>query len=292
MRTVRELMRVRSTSGDVGIEVEVEGENLPHIDEYWNVTHDGSLRGEALEYVLKKPMKLPEALEALEYLGHHLSQKNVSVIDSGRCGVHVHVNCQKLNIVQLYNLFTINFILEDLLTQFCGESRVGNLFCLRAKDAEYIIDRLSLAAEEEEFRRAFSTDDLRYAAMNVKSLPQYGSLEFRAMRGTTDIQLIHKWASILVRLREAAKEFPHPVEIVMQMSAGGGEAFMRNVLGEYADEFMSFDNWEQSLIDGARIAQDVAYSGDWEALSQVPKKKIGGIEVDGNWDEDFPPMDV
>lgn len=292
MKTVREWMRVRNTAGDVGIEVEVEGTNLPHIDEYWNVTHDGSLRGEALEYVFKRPLELSKAKEALDYLGHHLSKKGVSVLDSGRCGVHVHVNCQKLNIVELYNFFTLNFILEDLLTAFCGESRVGNLFCLRAKDAEYLIEQLSTAAETKDFRPIFASDDLRYAAMNVKSLPQYGSLEFRAMRGTTDPDLIYKWASILVHLREVAKTYPHPAEIVMEMSAGGGEAFMRNVLGEYADEFMSFDDWEQSLTDGARIAQDVAYAGDWEELSRVPKKKIGGIEVDGNWDEDFPPMDV
>ena len=132
MKTVREWMRVRNTEGDVGIEVEVEGNNLPHIDEYWNVTHDGSLRGEALEYVFKRPLELSKAKEALDYLGHHLSKKNVSVLDSGRCGVHVHINCQKLSIVELYNFFTLNFILEDLLTAFCGESRVGNLFCLRA----------------------------------------------------------------------------------------------------------------------------------------------------------------
>jgi len=296
MRTVRDHMRVRATSGDVGIEIEVEGRNLPHTDEYWSVTHDGSLRGDepdsALEYVLRRPMSLSKSFEALDYLGHQLTQKNVSVIDSGRCGVHVHVNVQKLTMVELYNFITLYLVLEPLLIKFCGDSREGNLFCLRAEDAEYLLHILALAAEEQVFREHFATDNLRYAAMNLKATAQYGSLEFRAMRGTTDMQLIKDWASILVGLREAAKNYHDPREIVMDMSAGGGEAFLRNNLGEYAELFLQYNDWEHSLLHGARLAQDVAYSGDWEEMTRVPKRKIGGIEVDGNWDEDWPPMDV
>lgn len=289
---VKEWFRVRPRQGDVGIEIEAEGHNLPHTGEYWNVTHDGSLRGESLEYVLKRPMSLPEARKALDYLSLKYEQNEATVNDSDRCGVHVHVNCQELNIVQLYNFFVLYLVLEDLLVKFCGDSREGNLFCLRAKDAEYLLYTLSSALEDKEFRARFSSDDLRYASMNVKSLPTYGSLEFRAMRGTKDMDLIYKWADLLVGLREKAKTIDSPIDIVMGLSMGGAEAFLTEHLGEHAEYFLGIKDLDILLMEGVRRAQEIAYAGDWEELSIHPKRMIGGLEVASTWDEDWPPIDA
>lgn len=45
--------------GSYGIEIEVEGVNLPAVaNNVWTTTHDGSLRGESAEYVLKKPLDI------------------------------------------------------------------------------------------------------------------------------------------------------------------------------------------------------------------------------------------
>lgn len=298
MRSVKDWFRVRAATGDVGIEIEAEGKRLPQeVDKFWKVTHDGSLRGESMEecceYVLKRPMSLTAVREALDYLAHQYKENEAQVDDSPRCGVHVHVNCQQLNIIQLYNFITLYLILEELLVKFCGKTREGNLFCLRAKDAEYLLYTLSQALEDKEFRRRFGTDDLRYASMNVKALCNYGSLEFRAMRGTEDMDTVYQWAALLVNLRKVGKTYPNPSEIIIGMSAGGYENFMHFVLSkEDASILMSYEGWEQMLTDGMRRAQDVAFAGDWEALATFPKRKIGGIEVNQNFEDDFPPMDL
>jgi len=293
MKTVREIFRTRAKEGDVGIEIEVEGDNIPYIDsEYWRSEHDGSLRGRSMEYVLVEPLALPDAYKALVNLQQRFRANETKVHDTGRAGVHVHVNCQALNIIQLYNFMTLYTIFEDVLVEWCGPDRVGNLFCLRSKDAEYLLYALGLALETRDWRGLFGTDDLRYASMNVKALCSYGSLEFRSMRSTDDMDTIYLWASSLVGLREAAKQVENPTELIYQVSAGGEEAFLDNYLPDLADTIKEQKDWKASIRDGMRRAQEIAFAGDWEALAKLPKKLVGGIKVDHNWEDDFPPMDV
>src|SRR5690554_4489434 len=295
--SVKQVFRVRGTEGDVGIEIEAEGVNLPRADRYWNRVHDGSLRGDGLdracEYVLKRPMTSEEAQEALTYLEEQYKENGTVVNDSPRCGVHVHINCQRMSVLHLYNFMVLYLILEDVLVKWCGPTREGNLFCLRAKDAEYLLYVLSRALEEKSFRRRFSTDEVRYASMNIRSLPTYGSLEFRAMEGTDDMERIGQWADMLLELREAATQYANPIEMIMSTSEEGPEAFVRHVLSEpMANLIFSHEGWEMMVREGSRRVQEVAYAGDWDEMANYPPREVGGVAVSPDWDDDFPEEDV
>lgn len=298
MTTVLNAFRINRDTpveGDVGVEIEVEGARLPTAVRGWNVTHDGSLRehhGMALEYVFRAPATLKHAEKLLDNLKDSLEDSKSKVADSPRCGVHVHVNVQGLTITQLYNFFALYFIFEGVLTKFCGKQREGNLFCLRAKDAEFLVYELERALEDGRFRNRFSNDQLRYAAMNVCSLPRYGSLEFRSMRGTTDKETVMLWTKLLVALREQAKQFEAPYQILEQVSMGGEAAILLNTFGEDGRFLMEYEGWEQSIMEGVRRCQVFSYSGDWESLNQVPKRRVGGVEVPMDFSDDFPPMDM
>lgn len=280
MKTVMQwfnLPRKYKTDGDVGIEIEVEGERLPKLDKYWKMEHDGSLRGpENIEYVLERPMSLKDARIALKYLSVQYNKYESDVHDSVRAGVHVHINVQDLNIIELYNFMTLYLILEEVLVKHCGEHREGNLFCLRTGDADYLLTQLQNAAEDKNFRQLV-TDQLRYSSMNVKALGTYGSLEFRAMRGTRDLELIYNWAAVLLNLREVAKQYPSPDKIIEGFSEGEARAFLTNALGVHAEVYM-FEGYERMLCDGMRRAQDVAYCVDWADYHEVAKKIIGELE--------------
>lgn len=280
MKTVMQwfnLPRKHKTDGDVGIEIEVEGERLPKLGKYWKMEHDGSLRGpENIEYVLERPMSLKDARIALKYLSVQYNKNNSDVHDSVRAGVHVHINVQDLNIIELYNFMTLYLILEEVLVKHCGEHREGNLFCLRTGDADYLLTQLQNAAEDKNFRQLV-TDQLRYSSMNVKALGTYGSLEFRAMRGTRDLELIYNWAAVLLNLREVAKQYPSPDKIIEGFSEGEARTFLTNALGVHAEVYM-FEGFERMLCDGMRRAQDVAYCVDWADYHEVAKKLIGELE--------------
>lgn len=277
---VLEAFGVFSTQGDVGIEIEVEGRNLPgnvnrlskEFTHYWNLERDGSLRGEEnFEYILKKPLSLLNAEVALQVLNDQYEKDGSVIDDSVRAGIHVHVNVQDMTVLQLLTFITCYYVVENVLTRFCGEGRQGNHFCLRSQDAEYQVMAICNAIETKDWFR-LRTDDIRYSAMNVSSLGKYGSVEFRAMRSTRDTRRIHKWASILHHMKEASKEFENPKEVVFSMSADGEEFFMEKLFGKYKKDLHTPHTTEDIQV-GVRFAQDIGFATNWDLFND------GGQEV-------------
>ena len=121
-----EMYPLRETDGEVGIEVEVEGQNLGFVERSntWNVVGDGSLRGESAEYILRQPVHRKDIHEALAELQELI--RHATIRTSDRAGVHVHINCQQLTFMQVINFASLYLIFEDILIKFCGEAREGN----------------------------------------------------------------------------------------------------------------------------------------------------------------------
>ena len=124
---------------EIGIEVEMEGSYLGGEKiKGWLREGDGSLRGHSVEFILNSPLSEKKAYIKLDAL--YKSLKNNSHMDpSNRCAVHIHINCQNMEIKEVYNYISLYLILEDVILSWCGEEREGNLFCLRAKDAEWLM---------------------------------------------------------------------------------------------------------------------------------------------------------
>ena len=290
MKTVFQEMRLRrKESGIIGLEIEVEGHRLPNPEVFWRREVDGSLKAEeTAEYVLARPAKDEnELLEALKYLDGLYKTYKSRVDDSVRAGVHVHINCQDLTIVELYTFICLYLVLENVLVKFCGQWREGNLFCLRASDAEFLLEELAAAIETGSHRNILWSDNLRYASINVKALGDYGSLEFRAMRGTRDLNLIGQWALLLYHLKEASKGFQNPADVVQRFSLETPLTFIKNVLGPFEKMVAISDKkeYEAMLYEGMRNAQDIAYTTDWSKYGMF--RTIGGLDfaVDANPDE-------
>ncbi len=259
--------------GEVGIEVEAEGENLPTSRvKGWNCTEDNSLRGEAREYVLQKAAKRAEVPALLRTLEAAYEREGTILSNSFRTSVHVHINVQDMPILKWYNFITIYTVLEDILVEFCGQTRAGNLFCLRTKDAEYVLDALRLSA----LKRAWGPlhdDHLRYAGLNVKASATYGSLEFRTMRGTGDFDLIQTWVNILLALKDSCDMYGNPKEIVEDMSVQGPDGFFNKILGKYPFLYNRMRHAE-SILEGARRIQDLAYCVNWPVWEKGFSKNI------------------
>lgn len=268
---IREMLRLKPAIGDVGIEIEVEGSRLP-TQEYlksWRCEKDGSLRGSSMEYVLRKPMYLADASMALSELDSAYEYKDTVVKDSIRAGIHVHVNVQELTFTQLFNFVVSYYILEEALVSWCGPSRVGNLFCLRSTDADVIMSYIRYALSKRDLA-SLHNDEIRYSSLNLKALGDYGSLEFRAMHSTRDLNRVYMWAETLVHLREASKTFHTPIEIVDYYFKDSRSA-CNMLLGKHAKDFLVYSINDRG---GPRIANDVAHMIDWEEISY---KKIGEL---------------
>ncbi len=262
MTTMIEVLDCRAQKGEIGIEVELEGHGLPmRGTRGWRAEADGSLRGEAVEFVLKTPVKRQFMAGALKEFSEAIDGAEIE--DSGRAGIHIHINIQELTPRELAQFMCLYLVFENTLVEWCGQGRVGNLFCLRCDDAPGLLEILRAAfhAERWDF---LDTDEIRYASMNAKAVATYGSLEFRAMRSTPDTTIITQWVKMLLAIKDKSRTFRSPMEIVEGMSLRGTEGFFDDVLGKYRG--LKFRNTD--LMHGVRNAQQLAYSrADWESVS-------------------------
>ena len=275
-------------AGEVGIEIEVEGKNIPTQDDlttWWTVKQDGSLRGESAEYVHSDPVTRAHVSASLHYLAQAFTDKGSTVDMSYRTSVHVHINQQTLTMKQLLIEMILYYMYEEVLTDFCGSDRVGNKFCLRARDAEDVISRIYNSYRNNDYG-AMNEEHIKYAAMNINALRRFGSLEFRAMRGTIDPNLITTWVFLLLRLKDAAtdtKLFPDPASVAGLFSQLGVEAFTAAIFQDHAEIISGSEGWQKKVFNGMRMAQELAYVSKWmtpeelaEHLTNSPEKKKKG----------------
>lgn len=266
----------RRPKGNVfGLEIEVEGRNLPNDLETikWKRVNDGSLRGaESAEYVFAEPLGYEKLVQALDELQREFDRNGSRIDDSIRTSVHLHVNVSDLTVKQLYQFLCLYYMFEETLTQFAGPARIGNVFCLQAADAEFIVEQLVDAARKDRYFPGM-TENNRYAAANLVAVAKFGSLEFRALRGTVDKKLILDWVNLIVRLKDYAIQKANPPQLIEEMSILGPQQLAREVFGKYVDRL----NINERLIrDGMRLAQEVAYSIEW--LDNDPGFRPGGLD--------------
>lgn len=246
-----------------GIEIETEGNNLPHIEtKVWKSEADGSLRGESYEYVLRKPIPFGQENAALAELKEAWVKQGSRIKNSPNAGVHVHINCSDLTITQLYNYISLYLVVEEILVNKCGADRIGNLFCLRASDAEYLIEMLMESVKTQDLR-ILHTDDLRYASINVKALGDYGSIEFRAWRADGDLEAVAWWCRLLQHLKGMARAIDNPTQIVSDSSMMGSYGFFTSVLGPFAKDIEWNAQFDDAIRNSVRRVQQYAYLGDW-----------------------------
>lgn len=265
------------TDGKFGVEIEVEGSSLPRkgedkvFDIFWKEERDGSLRGmENAEYVFRKPLSKEGTKEAIiGQLGRRYVEKNSTVDESLRAGVHVHLNIQSWMPLELMTFATTYYLLEDYFVHWSGAGRVGNHFCLRAIDAEGVIIKLIDACQKRDWRH-LNTDDIRYASLNWNAMHKYGSVEFRSMRSTRKLEDILRWVELIDQLTVGAKKFGSPQDVIKAVSEfEGPERFIKHVMEDYAEEFLQFRNID--IWEGLRNVQPLAFLVDW---SRFNKQKV------------------
>lgn len=263
MQTITDMFALYKTTGTVGIEVEMEGKGLYSIyAPSWRKVSDGSLRGDddlginAFEYVLKLPCSASRVPEKLEEIARYLAEPDgPCLVLSNRCGVHVHINCQKMNQEQVIKYIILYLILENVLLHYCGEDREGNMFCLRTKDAGYLLHSLI----NGQSLRKISSQDIRYSSINMCSLRKFGSLEFRALPTPSNLKDISKWVNILLAIRLASSKYENLSDMVTDVSSIGPIGFGKKVLPRHTELF-KYEGAEQDLMEGAQSIQMVAYA--------------------------------
>lgn len=283
MRTVQKMFGLlgKLPADAVGVEIEVECNDiaaLPPIEKHWRMTVDGSLRGESFEAVLRKPMSVNKVQEAVLEIATAAKAKGFRVYDTGRAGVHVHLNMRDHTMCDVIKLLVLYCIFEESLTEVCGAFRTGNLFCLRFSDAEDVLDAARNAVETNMWTN-LNHDMYRYSAVNLRPLFSFGSIEFRAMRSTLDEPTLMSWIKVLSNLRRVAVEdFATPQDIIQTFSEEGPQ-FLYDKVTEGLLDFLPFD--PEGMHAGMWRGQYLAFARDnWEEPN-VPINVEELVDMDG-----------
>lgn len=253
-----------ATKGDVGIELEAEGTlgNMP-TNPWWKVEPDGSLRNGGMEYILKKPIPIQDVKTAMEFFEEF--SKEFKFAESPRTSCHVHVNVQPFTFKEVYTVIGAYWLFEDILVEYCGASRVSNLFCLRATDSSEIVHNVvksikqTLKYSGHMFVMDFTNDFHKYAALNLASLQRFGSIEFRSMRGIYTKKEVNQWTRMLHTFVQNARKIGSPVRMFQLFKDASLKELVDVMFGEYAEIITSQTGWRDSIKKNSHFLAQLSW---------------------------------
>lgn len=276
--------------GDVGLELEIEGMGLPDTASIkttcpvtggrWRATADGSLRGEALEYLFSAPVKIDSMEKLVNDLFLKFNEIGTRLTLSNRCSTHVHLNVSSWKINKIISFFALWAAVEPALIDWCGVERKSNHFCLSTKDTTANIEAwynyMKNNASYSQFR-----EGLKYTALNPRHIFDIGSLEIRCGRGADNANDVINWTKLLWGLRERVDGIANPRDILELVSMDGAAKIIGDTaelagIPAFAEEiFRASESIDERGRESFREAQVLCYSFPWEEwLPEINKVYI------------------
>lgn len=180
------------------------------VEEFVNLTTDGSLRGEG-EFKQCHEVRLlaPENLvvQALERALRAINKDKASKVTK-LCGLHVHLDVRKRDKQKVYNnLLKAQKILYAMnpVSRLTGEDSKGQKGTVYSK-------QVTKSTLEEAMTEASNAGD-RYYGINVLSIGKHNTIEIRIHSGSTDYMKISNWIKILMGIvnhKEIKKDISDP----------------------------------------------------------------------------------
>jgi hypothetical protein len=271
--------------GEIGLEIETESlqpyDYVKNLNNYWRYEPDGSLRNNGVEFIFRQPYT-PRSKEYVAAMASFEDQAKVTAfIESVYTSVHVHLNMNDKTLTELVNFICLYWLFEEALTEYCGDYRNGNLFCLKTSNAEASyrnvqdLVRAVDAGAGGQFIARLDNNRFKYSGLNIVPLRNLGSVEVRTHPGCNDVRLIDRWVNILYMIYKKATTFGNPVEIINRLYGYKGKReFFELIFEEYA-QYLNLDNLEAKMKNGIWYASSVAGIIDnWKDFgAKKPAKK-------------------
>jgi len=209
--TGRELPQFKVTTdparpSDTAVGIEIEVENIRDEGQFkfnlWDMIHDGSIVN-GIEFV-SKPIWGTAIKDALDEIREVFKTNDPYL--SFRTSVHVHINVLDIDHDQVEHLVLLYLLYEPALFRLHEAwGRYDNIFCVPARKSIKVQDGYAkLLSDLSQGRVRQDYVGYKYSALNPNSLARFGTMEFRHMGGTADMDEIDQWVNILLQLKSAA----------------------------------------------------------------------------------------
>lgn len=229
----------------IGIEVEVENINgVGRIRSMWQSKHDNSLRNNGVEFV-SLPIRASDAPAALYSLMTETLGKDACF--SPRTSVHVHLNFTDNEPEDVFNMVMLYAVFERLFYKMVGRQRIKNIYCVPLTETN-LIPLMALRGAKPDFWH-------KYAGLNLKPLADYGTVEFRHMHGTADVQKLCVWIDLITKLKAYCLKqgSSHLRPLIASMDDNFDfEKLLREIFGSTADYL------KYTALDDVRFTYPVA----------------------------------
>ena len=274
----------KNQTGSIAYEVELESHKQVYPEaEGWSTGGDNSLRYYGIEIKSREPVK--EASISKHLASLDASLKNYDwILPSPRTSVHTHVNVLGLTPVEIFTSAAAYWLFEPVFFALCDDTRKGNLFCLRLKDAYGLVYMIEEDIQGTMMKgtvpfNVFNNPDHRYAALNLASVCKFGSLEFRSLHGTTDVALMERWGKMCLATTYRSGRYKNPRLLIDAVLNEGYDKVRSTIFGPGLTDDIKITSSEQDeqvemLLDYASLVDWDAYEKSLEKASKSGKKKL------------------
>lgn len=238
--------RKLKTSELVGIEVELENVLSYKGLQYWKAVEDHSLKLNGREFTL-----LTYHNRAKTYLNYLFNVVKTAEISS-RCSIHVHINALDMSLENI-RVFLLNYLIfEKVLYNYSGK-RWANIFCVPLYEWLSSDSFTSLKS----FEAINHTWD-KYSGLNLLSLSQHGTIEFRQMTGNKNPVYIQNWINMLVNLKKYSmdKTYEETVETILSLNSTSAYWYLVDaIFGKEAValQYPTFKDDMETCISNAKL---------------------------------------
>lgn len=215
-----------------GVEIELEQVNVKYKLGTSNAIEDGSLKINGMEFVT-----VPLKLRYLEVELTRIFSGLDAPLVSSRCSIHVHMNVRDMTPDQIINMVLLYTIFERGLYRISGD-RWNSNFCVPIGLAPQLLKKIFSSWDN-----VSSWSWYKYTGLNLcpiwggEGSHKLGTVEFRQMRGSTDVKEIIGWCNMLAALKRAAQKMDQGELIahIRTMNTTSGYYWLvREVFGKWA----------------------------------------------------------
>lgn len=213
--------RINNEFAQRGINQQCHPEGYNHNTRpYWKIVSDASVRGWE---IVSPPMKGLAAYEEIKAVCAGLKAVgNLAVTVDRSTGLHVHHDAADLTGEAIGNIFANYSAHQKLIDLIVAPSRRNNRMCAPLSYDRIITnnrgrkDNFKKNTKQAAVDKVMSRTGTRYVSLNIYSIRNHGTIEFRQHQGSIDAEKIFNWILFTQSIIEAGAEAqrqPKPVTI-------------------------------------------------------------------------------
>lgn len=263
------------SSAYVGYEFEFEGTGLTNWDralvetefakplsKWYSPHNDGSLRGrDAIELVFTKPLQAPHAWSAVETLLDTATNHKFDV--NRRTGLHIHLNVGNLELSHFQNLLRIYTLYEPAVYTAAGDQRSGSIFCIpwfRDMHLSSVVGKIITMGGNLQLARNFG----KYSGLNLKPISNFGSVEFRHLRNTLDLNKQRHWLNLILVMYSMAQKKDFQAWWTRVLERGRYKQALKDQYEEFRTQFWEDLDYPDFELEVNRLTLDNSRELDYK----------------------------